>query len=205
MKKLLFIPILLMIYISKLIPFNWIVGSHHGIFSCTSVIAPVVAKQFGFVWLLFFFLSKNIFTTSFLVLHIIHRLPLFFASLAYKKQHWFTSFFIPIFCMLLFVIHDVGCIAWVYSLYWLIPVCLFFTKNSLISRALTAAFVAHAVGSVIWLYTAEIAAPVWIALIPLVFCERLLIAGAIFGVDVLISRVKSVFTPKSFLRKIGFA
>ncbi len=205
MKKLLFIPIFVMICISKLIPFNWIVGSHCLMFSCTSIMAPVIAKQFGLAWISCFFLSKNIFSISYIFFHLIHRLPLFFSALAYKKQHWTTSLLLPIVCMILFITNNVGAIAWTYSLYWLIPVGLFFVKNSLVSRALTASFVAHAVGSVVWLYTGDISAPVWIALIPVVFCERLLIAGAIVGVDVLIAHVRSTCVASSLLRKVGLA
>lgn len=205
MKKILFIPIFVMITISKMIPFNWIVGSYRLMFSCTSIMAPVIGNQFGLSWVSFFFLSKNIFSVSFLFLHFTHRLPLFFAALAYKQKHWTTSFLVPMACIIFFVTNDVGSVAWVYSLYWFIPMFLFFVKNSLLSRALTSSFVAHAVGSVVWLYTANISAPVWIALIPVVFCERLLIAGAIFGVDVLISRVRSACHFNSFLKKVGLA
>jgi len=83
----------------------------------------------------------------------------------------------PLGCMLLFVLHPVGADAWIYAMYWWIPVILYITqRNDLFAMALGSTFVAHAVGSVIWLYTVPMAASTWLALIPIVLIERLLFA-----------------------------
>lgn len=205
MKKFAFIPIAFMIFLSKMMPFTWIVGSHHVIFSWTSMMAPAIANQFGFAWLSLFFVSYKLLSTASILLFFVHRTPLLFSAYAYKNHHWLTSLLLPAVCMGLFVMHDVGLVAWTYSLYWLIPMALYFVKNSMISRALSASFIAHAVGSVIWLYTTNIAAPVWIALIPVVFCERLLIATGIVGLDLFIARVRAGNSWRYFLHKAGQA
>lgn len=216
MKKLSYFPILFMILVAKLVPFNWIIGSYRCTFSLTTIIAPVVSKQFGLSWMLLFLLSKNLFffdflnvsiydVVAFLLFSALHRIPLFFAVHAYQQRNWIFSLLVPALCMALFVMHDVGSVAWYYCLYWLIPICLFFVKNSLVVRALSASFVAHAVGSVIWLYTGNISASVWMALIPVVACERLLMAGGMLALDVVIARVRVVQSWPSFMQKLGFA
>jgi hypothetical protein len=86
-------------------------------------------------------------------------------------------------CFVLFVIHPVGGQAWVYALYWLIPIGAAFFGNNLIARSLGATFTAHAIGGILWLYfppTPIAATPgFWLALIPVVAFERLLFAGGI--------------------------
>ncbi len=183
-KNLKFIPVSFLIIFARLVPFNWIVGSLHATFSLSTMIAPVIAEQYGLAWISLLFISKGLFSISLLsissvCLFIAHRLPLLFASRAFQKREFATSILLPSVCMALFSYHEVGRVAWIYSLYWLIPMALFFTKDRQLSRALSASFVAHAVGSVVWLYTCSIPAPVWLGLIPVVFLERLLIASGI--------------------------
>jgi len=84
--------------------------------------------------------------------------------------------------MALFVIHPVGTIAFAYSLYWLIPVCLWILNRfnllkGIFSTALQSTFVAHAAGSIIWLYTLNMPATKWLSLIPIVAVERFVFAG----------------------------
>lgn len=79
-----------------------------------------------------------------------------------------------------FMAHPVGAQAWVYSVYWLIPVLLYvIRKKSLFLEALGSTFIAHAVGSVIWIYADPITPHAWLALIPVVFIERLIFASGI--------------------------
>ena len=207
MKNLSFIPVLLLVLFSKLISFNWIIGSVRSAFSCSTIFAPVIAKQFGFGWISLFFISQKLLTSSTLFLTLLHRTPLLFAAQAYQRRHWLTSLVVPALCMMLFVMHETGSVAWCYSLYWLIPMVLYFFPDTVVVRALTASFVAHGVGSVVWLYTGCIDASVWIALIPVVACERLLMAGGMIAVDIVIGYVKKSATwPWLFVaRKLGFA
>src|SRR5216684_1589321 len=76
----------------------------------------------------------------------------FSATLYWATNHYTIRLLLPIACMGLFVIHPIGAQAFVYSLYWLIPVILYFIpQRSLFLQALGSTFIAHAVGSVIWL------------------------------------------------------
>jgi len=79
--------------------------------------------------------------------------------------------------MILFIAHPVASKAFAYSFYWLIPVVLYVLnyKNTF-CKALTATFLAHAVGSIIWLYTVPMTSTQWLALIPVVAVERLVMA-----------------------------
>lgn len=86
---------------------------------------------------------------------------------------------IGIIAFVLFVMHPVGSQAWVYALYWLIPLGAAFLGSNLIARSLGATFTAHAIGGIIWLYTLPTTPQFWLALIPIVAFERLLFAGGI--------------------------
>lgn len=209
MKKLSFIPVLFMILLAKSIPFNWIIGSFHATFSWTTMLAPALTKYYGFAWISLFFISPSLIFAKAgihtILFSFLHRTPLLFASRAYHARHWSTCLALPALCMLLFVMHDVGSVAWSYSLYWLIPMALYFMKNSMITRALSASFVAHGVGSVIWLYTKAIPAEVWIGLIPVVVCERLLMAGGMLMLDVVIARARAKQPWLRFCKTLGWA
>lgn len=191
-KNLKIFPVFFLTLCARLVPFNWIIGSVHATFSMSSMVAPVIAQHYGLSWVSLFFLSISIFSTSSLLLFFVHRTPLLFASRAFQKREITTSIILPAICMILFVSHDVGHVAWCYSLYWLIPMALFFTKDCKYSRALGASFVAHGVGSVVWLYTHAIPAPIWIGLMPVVLCERLLIAGGIIAFDHAVTCLKQL-------------
>lgn len=105
------------------------------------------------------------------------------------------NIFIPALCIFLFVIHPVGSQAFVYSWYWLIPIAAYvvqlFFRSSFFLVALSSAFIAHAVGSVMWLYTLNMPAERWIALIPIVACERLVFTLGSFLVHMLLKKVIS--------------
>jgi len=99
--------------------------------------------------------------------------------------------------MVLFALHPVGGQAWVYSLYWLIPVIATFFPERLAGRALGATFTAHAVGSVAYLYMFQSTPAFWLALIPVVAVERLLFASGIsvsyVALNSLLAKVENKF------------
>ncbi len=102
---------------------------------------------------------------------------------------------VPIGAMLLFIAHPVGAHAWVYAMYWWIPVVLYCSqRNNLFSTALGSTFIAHAVGSVIWLYTVPMTAPAWISLLPVVIIERLLFATGMVVVYKVLQLLLSIRT-----------
>lgn len=187
----------LVVVFARLLPFNIIVGSVHAVFSWSSIFAPVVAAQCGFSWVFTFIISKKLWVAPSFIL-LFHRIPVLCAARAFQKREWIVSLCLPIACMALFMSHPVGSKAWPYALYWLIPGFLYLLKDAAWVRALQASFVAHAVGSIVWLYSGSIAAEVWMSLIPLVACERLLIAGGIVMVHEICHMFKAAFY---FLRK----
>lgn len=164
------------VILARLLPFNIIIGSNHAMFSWSSIFAPVVAGQCGFSWVLSFIITKKLWIAPSLIL-LLHRVPLLIAARAFQKRDLFITGLLPIVCMALFMVHPIGAQAWPYALYWLIPFILCFMQDVVWVRALQASFIAHAVGSIIWLYSGSIPSEVWMGLIPIVACERLLIAG----------------------------
>lgn len=91
------------------------------------------------------------------------------------KRVWYG---VPLLAIILFVIHPVGSQAWLYSMYWLIPIYVMYAQSSSIyARMLGATFIAHAVGSLIWLYMVPMTAAQWLGLIPLVALERITYAA----------------------------
>lgn len=115
---------------------------------------------------------------------------------------------VPIICMALFIAHPVGSHAFVYSLWWCIPVLFsFYAHKSVLLRAVGSTAVAHAVGSVMWLYLVNPMTPsAWIALIPVSLAERLIFSCgmvcAYYVYAYLVAAVSSGVT--SFYRKKGF-
>jgi hypothetical protein len=167
--------------LSGLMKVSFLVGSHMIWFSASNAILPlagafggVMGSGLGFllrqlIHLLFF---KTV-SLSFLAFCV----PGFCASLYWATPHYIIRLLLPIACMGLFIIHPIGAQAFVYSLYWLIPVTLYFMpRKSIFLQALGSTFIAHAVGSVIWLYTVPMTAATWIGLMPVVLAERILFA-----------------------------
>lgn len=104
---------------------------------------------------------------------------IFFAKI-FKKEK--KVLFLPLICILMFILHPIGRKVWFYSLFWIIPLILFFfkiPKLSLFSNSLATAFVDHAVGSVIYLYLLSIPAHFWIEAIPHTILERIFIGAGI--------------------------
>ncbi len=170
-----------MLKISGLMKVSFVVGSQMIWFSATNAILPLSGAfggimGCGLVFLLrqlihlFFFKTVSLSFLAFCV-------PGFFASLYWATNHFAIKLLLPIVCMGLFVMHPIGVQAFVYSLYWLIPVLLYFVpQRSLFLQALGSTFIAHAVGSVIWLYTVPMTATMWMGLMPIVLFERILFA-----------------------------
>ncbi|MBV8660719.1 MAG: hypothetical protein JO129_01060 [Candidatus Dependentiae bacterium] len=163
-------------------PFNFIIGSKAALFSCATMAIPALGYQYSLLYVILYIFTKSLFSFSMPFLFFLHRLPLFFASIALRS--WNAKIFvgIPMIAMILFCMHTVGSQVFYYSWYWFIPIFIyFFAKDTLYSRALAASFIAHAIGSLVWLYFGNIPAEVWTALMPLVIVERLIIAAGMVG------------------------
>lgn len=170
-----------LIKVSSFAKFSFVAGSHMIWLSGPAILAPLVGA-FGGVFAssivllirmaLHFLLFKKL-SLSFLAFCV----PGFVGSLYWSTRSSIIRVFVPLVCMGLFIAHPVGGQAFIYSLYWLIPVAVyFFGRNTIFMQALGSTFTAHAVGSVIWLYTVPMTATMWLGLIPFVAVERLLFA-----------------------------
>lgn len=171
---------------------NFILGSHHAFFSGISVVAPLAGAFAGIsgsfvafgISILIGFIFYGFSSLSFLAFYV----PGLCASLYWASPSKMVRVILPVLCMLLFWSHPVGGQAFIYALYWCIPIILYFVRPKLIFlEALGSTFVAHAVGSVIWLYTVPMTSAHWISLMPIVMIERMLFASGMVIAHTVIS------------------
>jgi len=111
---------------------------------------------------------------------ILRLLPLPLAAFYFGSKSKSKSL-IAILCMILFISHPIGRQAWIYSLYWLIPLIASFFPKRLFLKALGSTFTAHAVGSTVFLYTIGLTPQVWLGLISVTFVERFSFAVGIYA------------------------
>jgi len=121
----------------------------------------------------FFILGKG-----FSLFSIARLFPMVLAAAYFGSRKRKYVSVVPLACMALFIIHPTGMQAWFYSLYWLIPLLAAFKKH-LFLKSLGATFTAHALGSVAFLYLFPTTPAFWIALIPIVYVERMMFASGI--------------------------
>lgn len=166
---------------SGLVKVSFLLGSQMIWFSAANSVLPLAGAFGGVMGSALVFLVRQllhlIFFKTVSLSFLAFCVPGLCASLYLATNHYVIRLLLSIACMGLFMVHPVGAQAFVYSLYWLIPVVLFFVpQRSFFLQALGSTFVAHAVGSVIWLYTVPMTAHMWIALMPIVLLERVLFA-----------------------------
>jgi hypothetical protein len=166
---------------SSLIKLSFVIGSQMIWFSGTNAVLPLVGAFGGIAGCGMIFVMRQLihllFFKTISLSFLAFCVPGFCASLYWATRHYAIRLLLPLVCMGLFIIHPVGGQAWVYSLYWLVPVVLYFNSyRSLFLQALGSTFIAHAVGSVIWLYTMPMTVHQFMFLMPLVFVERILFA-----------------------------
>ncbi|PIR96438.1 MAG: hypothetical protein COT92_01145 [Candidatus Doudnabacteria bacterium CG10_big_fil_rev_8_21_14_0_10_42_18] len=120
---------------------------------------------------------------------VIRFFPMLFAALYFaRKTKW--NIIIPLLAMLAFNLHPIGRSAWYYSLYWLIPVAMYFLQNKyLLARSLGATFTAHAVGGAAWVWAFGLSKEIWTGLIPVVAFERAMFAVGIAVMYVLVNNL----------------
>jgi hypothetical protein len=166
---------------------SFIVGSKLAFFSASSIAMPLVGLMSGVSTALGALIVtasiKYLFFKGALLSYLVYHIPGLCAAAYWHAPGIALRFVVPLVCMIAFMLHPVGSQAWPYALYWLIPLVVYaVSRKNLFLHALAATFIAHAVGSIIWLYTVPMKAVDWLALIPVVACERLLFAGGIVGV-----------------------
>lgn len=165
----------------SLVKVSYIVGSYAAFFSLSQCVVPLMGAYAGLSGSVLFCLlgmvARWVLAPIALFKLFAFYVPGMIAGFTWIKEYRFVQVVVPVSCMVLFLIHPVGGAAWAYTLFWLLPVALYYSAiNTVFAQSIASTLVAHAVGSTIWLYADPMSAPVWIGLIPFVAYERLLLA-----------------------------
>jgi len=193
----------LLVKISSLFKVSFIISSYLAMFSATSIIAPLAGAFGGLASCVAVFgLSMGLkFVFGGLSLaYLFYHIPGLFASLYWASSSFLIRLMVPLACMVAFIAHPAIGAGWVYSLYWFIPVVIYFLRTeNLFLQALGSTFTAHAVGSVVYAYADPMSPEIWLALIPVVIVERLIFASGmvivyhvITYISLLLKKTKSV-------------
>ncbi|NYZ73726.1 hypothetical protein H0O00_01150 [Candidatus Micrarchaeota archaeon] len=141
--------------------------------------AGILGPAMGVLSVLIVSLSNFLLTGKALELPVIVSFFTMAAAAIYFGSKNKATALVAAVCMLLFWLNPIGQEAWIYALYWLIPIGATFYKQNIIARSLGATFTAHAIGSVVYLYAFSIPAASWFSLLPVVAIERLSFAAGI--------------------------
>lgn len=188
---------------AQIMKLNGIQGLIKSFFSFSHCVMPLIGMVFGLWGSVVLILGMFSLKISGLMLHSYFGLPTFAASLCWATRNRLVRVGIPVVCMGLFVAHPIGFAAAPYAFYWFIPmVCAFVGKNNRFLTALSSTFTAHAVGSVVHLYCINpMTSSAWLALIPVVAVERLVLAlgmYVVYGILVWTLHVTSVALQQKF-------
>lgn len=121
----------------------------------------------------------RLFPTLFAVAYFAYNSASSRSKLSSSSGRDILSFVVPILAIVAFNLHTIGRSAWQYSLLWLIPIGASFFRKNLFTRSLGATFTAHAVGGAAWVWAFGLSKQIWLALIPQVIMERLVMAAGI--------------------------
>ncbi len=196
-KKIVFVVIFAVLsLLAYKINFSPLLGTQNQSFTVFQFFAPATGFFLGpFLGAASVFLSQVtafvLFGRAFSLFGIARLVPMLLAAFYFGTRKKRLVAVVPLACMALFVLHPVGRQAWFYSLYWLIPIAATLFKNRLFIKSLGSTFTAHAVGSVAFLYLIPTTPALWVALIPIVFMERMLFAAGISASFVLFNTVLS--------------
>lgn len=197
MKRISFLLVFPVLFLSSLFKISFGLGSFKFFFSGINFIAPAISFCMQSVVGMFFVPILLFFKFSH---QITFGLPTLIATLCwlnYGKSNFadfVMRFLFPLVAILIFTLHPIGGQAYFYSFYWFIPVLIYLTQkfnkfNSVFSFALSVSFVSHAVGSIIWLYAIPMTFAQWIALMPVVFFERFIFTAGSVAIYLITTKV----------------
>lgn len=191
-----------LVKLSSFLKVSFIVGSWAAFFSATSIVTPLVGAFTGIGGTIVVFamsmIVRLLVSGTMPFIFLAYHIPGLCASAYFASTSIMIRMLLPLACMVLFLAHPVGGQVWAYTLYWLIPVVLYFLKkDSLFLTALGSTFTAHAVGSVIWLYANPMTPEAWLALIPVVAVERLVFASGMVALYHVLAWAKLFYTKNS--------
>lgn len=184
----------ILVFVGRRINFSPIIGAENQFFTLFQFIGPIAGAFLGpivgAVSVLFAHGTDYILAgKAFTLINLIRLTPMLFAAYYFGARKRFTGkivgVIVPAAAMIAFMLHPVGREAWVYSMFWLIPIFIALLpvkqSNNLILKSFGATFTAHCVGSIAFLYTVGMTPDAWMALIPVVIFERTLLAMGIIG------------------------
>lgn len=183
-KKIVFVILFAVLGLITLqIPFSKILGSSQN-FTLFEFFAPTVGlflnSFFGAISVLLVKIFDMIFIKhSVNLLSVLRLLPLPLAAFYFGSKSKYKGL-IGVLCIVLFNLNPVGRQAWLYSMYWLIPVAASLFPDRLFLKSLGSTFTAHGIGSVIFLYSSKLTSAMWLGLIPVTFMERVHFAIGIY-------------------------
>ncbi len=198
-KRIIFLLLFfVLVLIGKKVNFSPLVGAENQFFTLFQFFGPIAGGFLGPVFGIIAVALSQL--ADFLIvgkewslINLIRFLPMLFAVYYFSSRKKVVSVIIPVLCIFLFIIHPVGREAWLYTLYWLIPVLARIlpekVPGKIFFRSYGATFTAHAVGSAIWIYTVPMSAGQWMTLIPIVAYERFLFGLGIAGSYVIFNTV----------------
>lgn len=107
---------------------------------------------------------------------------------------------VPLLAIVAFNLHPFGRGAWVYSMFWLIPLLVWpFRSKSIIARSLGSTFTAHSVGGAMWIWAFNLPSAVWLGMIPVVALERSIFALGMSASYILFNNVFTFLNAKKIL------
>lgn len=162
----------------RALPISPIIGSSFSFFSVADVLMPLsglLGMSYALVAVIFRVAFRMIILKA-PMYALFYHIPGLCAAAVWYTESKIVQLVLPVICMAAFIAHPIGSQVPIYSMYWLIPVLLFFVRRNIFFKALSSTFIAHAVGSVIWLYSFALPVETWRALIPVVAVERITFA-----------------------------
>ncbi|MBI4991334.1 hypothetical protein HZB96_04545 [Candidatus Gottesmanbacteria bacterium] len=129
---------------------------------------------------------------------IIRLFPTLFAVAYFAKKRTF-NIIVPVLAIIAFNLNPIGRSAWQYSMFWLIPIAAHFFRKNLFVRSLGATFTAHAVGGALWVWAFGLTQAMWLALIPQVIMERVLMAAGISAFYLVFARILNFASKKHLI------
>lgn len=134
--------------------FTWFefIGPQAGMF-----LGPVVGfiATFGARIINFIFLGQALEATTIIPLFSLAFAALYFGT-NFKEKLGKYTLIVPILAIIVFLAHPVGREVWYFSLFWLIPIIMSFSKR-LFAKSLGATFTAHSVGGALWIWAVPFA------------------------------------------------
>lgn len=190
-KRLIFLFIFIaLVFIGMRVNFSPIMGAENQFFTLFQFFGPIAGAFLGPIFGAISVLGAQL--MDFLLvgkewtwLNLIRLTPMLFAAYYFGTKKKAPGVLVPAGAITLWMLHPTGRAAWIYSMFWLIPIAAKLLPEKLSGkvfvRSLGATFTAHCVGAVAFLYTVPMTAGQWMALIPVTAFERLLFAMGIAG------------------------